>query len=72
MDQVITVTALDLWVNVYVIWYMYAQAARQLLSAAHNGNVATVRRLLITHGVSVNVTDKASRIFSRHVLCQFS
>ena len=49
----------------------YAQAATQLLTAARNGDVATVTRLLTTHGVSVlvNVTDKVSRTFSRRALC---
>ena len=48
---------------------LYAQAATQLWSAARDGDVATVTRLLTTHGVSVNVTDKVSRTFSRRVLC---
>ena len=43
--------------------YAYAQAATQLLSAASDGDVVTVMRLLTTHGVSVNVTDEVSRTF---------
>ena len=35
-------------------------AATQLLSAARNGDIATVRRLLTKGNVDVNVTDQVS------------
>ena len=42
----------------------YSRVATQLLCAASEGDIATVKRLLATHGVSVsvNVMDKVSRI----------
>ena len=41
---------------------LYAQAATQLLSAARNGDIATVTSLMtIQGGVPVNVTDTVSR-----------
>ena len=36
----------------------HMQAAIQLLSAAHNGVIATVRRLVTKGRVDVNVTDE--------------
>ena len=49
---------------VYIVdLYAYAQTATQLLSAVSDGDIATVRRLLTAHGVSVNATDEVNRTF---------
>ena len=51
MDLIYTVLMRDIIVP-------HIQAATQLLSAARNGDIATVRRLVSEGHVDVNVTDE--------------
>ena len=55
LDLIYTVLMRDI-----ILPHMQAAAATLLLSAAHDGDIATVRRLVTEGHVDVNVTDQVS------------